>query len=582
MPLFIIPAYASCQTVHECTYINVPNIMKNELFLPDDPIMIEPGNDGMVIIAGTMEDKLRNATVTLTVTLPDNSKKELTILGTADGFFHTAIIIHGDRHSEGKYSVSAKYEYIRHKEVLASGSSSGSFTVELDGEKPDHTIIITTDEKGNCGNSCYDKSNIVIPPRGTIQWINDSNIPHNIRSSAVFDGNDVRLVEEGDKIFRSGLLKPNHSKIMEYDGPTFSIFACIFHPWMEGTITITETTTQSEISITQIETEEEKPARLSFRGGTQWHNGGDMMRIDILYENSDSTSVNVSIIDSKSNSVFQKSFPRNVDSHARIMTQPSWEPGSYILQATISDSDVSFLYNLEITQHDIKCSNWNGLGNDCFAGVIEGVTNNHSIKFPDRTITLAVSKLNQGEDAENTLRDMCRPGSIAIVDIDDTLTGDTKDVGAVYCNGMTRPVNLILLEEGLADRDEVECLTTEFEWGRCHDPEEILESVGDTTIENVVDAIIPDELMPPISESDDCMIAFAVRGTELAHPVQLLREYRSIINHGMTADIIHNVHAVYYSISPYMVEIMKNNDYSRTIFLGMIYAPLQMAGALLG
>ncbi len=613
------PALASCDSVHDCRYINRPEPDFAGVVLPSGTVWMEKGRDYSVPIHGGTGRG--GGEVTASVTAPDGTSSEHRFTAAGDGSFHGFLKVTGSRDAEGTYSVSASYS-----PPGGGGHSplgSGSFTALLEGFRADHVVEIIANGEPGCPPSgeCYAGGSAAIPAGGTVEWVNSSETPHLIRAHSQGTGGTLRDVEPGDDIFETGVLPPGATLVTAFPEPVGIGYACVFHPWMDGSITVRGAPGGPAEAVREPATQEDPrppPPPLALEGGVRWHNAGDTISVDAVVGDARSRHVMLTLYGPDGAALSAAEIPVvGGTAGYREVTQPGWEPGRYLLRAETRDGE-SAEKRIVIYRHGTACLPQGG-GGWCNAGVVDGVIDHDTLRIGGALVTLTVANPSYRDAAREMLESSCPAGSTAVVDADSALAGDTREGGkpldsnsyaAVYCSFDLVPVNLRMMDAGLADPDPLGCATTGFGWGRCPGitaAAEAADAVKDAAVEAA--SALPGAAMEAagavtgavtgasdsitgaaegVAESageirtEGCAIAYLVRGTELARGAQELREIRQSMVDGGHWWLLHAAHAAYYAASPAAVEILERDPLARAAGYAALYVPLKLAGAALG
>ena len=600
----IIPAaYGSCESIEECKFANLFPEPEAKLYLPSESVTVAHGKTAHVLIAGTLpEEKVAKRPILIDITGPDEKTVSLEILSTEQGYFQTLHSITADRHAEGIYKVESWFAEteIDTDEEIISKLAEGEFHVTILGDTADHIVVIVDTAGRACledVNTCYENPDAQIVVGNTIQWINEGVEAHHIRATAIGSNDtDMSIVKSALDIgyFDTGVIPPQMSETIQFDTPLSAIYSCMFHPWMEGTIHVAilpDETTDIPETILDVKPESKTPGssepRIVFDvENTMYHNAGDTISMSVHYVNTKSSSVSVDLLDSDGIEIADTYASREEDTSTfEIVTQPTWKPGKYTVDVDPRGKTKSSKITITIDTHDIVCVE-DAISNitkkqhskNCYAGIIDKIIDADTLSISKKYISLSVANPGnndtQRDVSKQFLEETCPPGSIAIVDMDRQMTADSRSLAAersqgaysaVYCNHNPTSVNQQMINAGLAEIDPIGCLTSEFEWSTCPVIQEIIETV-------------PTELEP----ENNCMIALVSYGTDLAYPVQLLREFRGdIITDPFMKAGLDSIHQAYYAVSPHVVDIMNNTPELKTVAYLALYVPISAAGAYL-
>jgi len=118
---------------------------------------------------------------------------------------------------------------------------TASFTIPSVLAKEMQTVMITegSDIKG-CEQiaTCYIPSEIEVEKGTTVTWINVDEAVHTVTSGNPLDGPDGK--------FDSSLINADEVFSHTFDQTGSFDYFCLLHPWMEGTVIVTETVAQPE------------------------------------------------------------------------------------------------------------------------------------------------------------------------------------------------------------------------------------------------------------------------------------------------------------------------------------------------
>ena len=260
-----------------------------------------------------------------------------------------------------------------------------------------------------------------------------------------------------------------------------------------------------------------------------------------------------------------------------------------------------------------------GRASGCYAGTIRAVLGPDTLDIDGRPVTLTVSNARGGSGggaadsgtlAADRLRELCRTGTAALVDRDETLAVDSREphptiragyYSTVWCLGPSGgpyggasapldPVNTVLLAEGLAEADPVGCLSSErrLEWPECDTYTAVEQAVGGA-VSAAIDAVSSAAGGGGGTETDgseyggDCAIATAAYGTPAAPYVQSLREWRDLAAPDAAAAVLAGPALdAYYAVSPAIADVLRDSPPARTMAAAALYAPAAIASYMAG
>ena len=595
-------AFGSCESLHECLYANLEPDNKAEIIAPSGIIPLKPGQSTNIHIFGTVPEDIKDATIILKFHHPDGTSFEVNTMTRNDGIFSIWYSLGDTRNDEGKYEISGTY-HVQPKvrfgnetpEIDYKDFPGVSFRAEIpDLVRGDHVVEILSGE-GDCAEeeSCYKNPDGVILPGQTVEWINTDYQVHRLHSTAIGYGEEepeiIKDPRKTENFFDTELIMQGESAFVEFTVPATVLYACLFHPWMEGKIAIVieedDRIPQKTKSIVEIKEKEEEKRYV------QWDsippkvlsNAGDMLEVEYSFSDSTRRSALAKITGPEGIVIEKTRVSSDSDgfSEYKERIQPTWPPGKYVFSVEPYSSNFDAI-SLEfvIEGHDTAmCPSINhtlikrhGPISGCFADRIVEITGNDTIKIGKTEVTLTGS--NPTEDTTSKLSQLCPVGSVGVVDRDSTLKADSRTgsslrgeyLGVVYCDGTN--VNRYLLDNGLATKDETGCLTTEFqEWAGCPQIEEIIDVVEEIT---------------ETATEDNCMIALATRGTHLAHHVQVLREQRNSMIESGWEPVFLGIHAIYYSFSPHVSDMMRDNDNMMEMVRSFLTLPIMASSSVAG
>ena len=596
--LVLPAAYASCQSIEECKYVNLFGERKAKLFLPQETVVLTGGTH-YILIAGTVPEGVSEVPVTIEIEAPDGTVATSAVRATTGGVFQLLHGIESTRHMAGIHAVYVSYIT---GEDTETNLKSGKFNAILQGQA-DHTVIILDGTSGcQKDDSCYIDGDLKVTAGQTVQWINESGQAHKIRAAAVGTaGGPISAVESSDTegFFDTGIIPPGGDAILEFDGESMrGIYSCMFHPWMEATISVTKPA-EKAVSITPdtvVDIKEDGESGTSvrgsvlFEGGTTYHTSGDRIEIDIIYAGFSTRGSQVSLLSPDGSKMTDRFVASEGKKSAwSMITQPTWEPGKYTLNVDPRGSVPRTQLALHIEQHEsIRCEgipagNLTAHGpknSPCYASTVGRVVDHDTLTIGGKKVTLEAVRITAGNATEKrnamgTIAGICPEGGIAVVDAGHGIipSRNSKTVtGAVYCGENPRTLNEQMMDAGIASLDMKACETTEFAWGRCPpppvSPEEAAKDHDATNDENR-------------GSGDNCMIALVTSGTPLAESVQLMREYRQEVAstvHG--AALVDAVHAAYYVVSPAITEAIRGGYIPGEAAYAAVYVPVLIGGAL--
>lgn len=261
------------------------------------------------------------------------------------------------------------------------------------------------------------------------------------------------------------------------------------------------------------------------------------------------------------------------DDDLSILVQPTWPSGTYTI--SVSSDIASSSDTVRIASSDEHCigditDNERVL---CRAGIVTESHDDH-ILIEDVKVSLA------GLGSTGILKDVCHEGATAVVDFDPKFG---HNAASVWCDGMH--VNRVVAEERPDLRSEKLC-ETERPPRYCNEAasgitahDERSGSSTDLEDNNVQSEDRPASNTRSIPElffdpGGNCPIALLSYGTALAEPVQILREYRDkMIDSGYEGLVDHSLVA-YYTVAPYLADVMRSNDMLQDIARAYVAAPL--------
>ena len=651
-------AYASCETIHECMFANLEPDSTARIIAPSAIVNMTKGQNTNVHIFGTVpEDVSKKARISLEITHPDGSADEITVTTTSDGRFSVWHVIGGTRADEGEYSITGTYHVPPrwdNEEVAYHEFPGTTFRAKIqDLKRGDHVVVIgpdANDRKCAHDNLCYDgefSGDVTVNIGDTVEWISDENNAdsvHRLHATAIApddgDGNPrtspeaVPIAEGIDtrglaNFFDTGIIRAGQSAFVSFDSAGRVLYGCLYHPWMEGTIVIVGPETQKQQrepnpsavdpqSLLDLIEDENGPDRSLVWDKKSYGltNGGDILRIEHWFADGSKRGVTSALEDPDGNIVARDRIPadrRNGVLVFETITQPTWPIGQYTFHSKPSSRayepgsvSVTVSQNDDVSCHDPDKKirpGLHGYRTGCFADTVAEIRGNDTIRIGRTYVTLTIS--NPTANTTDTLNNLCPVGSVAVADRDDTLASDsrfekkrsslhkTMFFGVVYCDGIN--VNRYLIQANMAVPDVKGCLTSEFRdvLGECPDIDET--AAATATLEDAATSMLD---VPDLLQDDgDCMIALAVLGTDLAHPVQVLREHRDRMISYSSSDgtitaaaaaaalpalLLDGIHAAYYVISPTVSDVMRDNSHVRYAAYSVLYLPVHAAASILG
>lgn len=102
----------------------------------------------------------------------------------------------------------------------------------------------------------------------------------------------------------------------------------------------------------------------------------------------------------------------------------------------------------------------------CYGGIVTSI-NNTTLEIDNTTVRLSLISISDDDESQNAVRSYleseCKIGSWASVDIDDLRPIDinANSLGVVYCQS-DKSVNAMLVQNGLASVDPLQCVHSEF------------------------------------------------------------------------------------------------------------------------
>ena len=599
--LLLVPlsVYGSCESIHECMFANLEPDAVAVIIAPGETVQMDQKMPTNVHVFGSIpegalgESRYEHADIILEFVHPDGTANIVQTKSTSEGTFSIWYQIGFDREDQGTYSIHGTYRiYLdedEEEDYLDYTLGDTIFEARIIGlESGDHIITINpgaSEKSCSSNDSCYDGPDIRMMTGETVEWTSKDDLPHRIHAVAIgYGAEDPEIVSNirAENFFDTGILERTESEIFRFDTSGIIIYACVFHPWMEGTILIEEPKVEEkrrEIpqSVTEVkEVEEEKRAPhdiIWLSEIKEVANGGRTLSIEYAFENGLKRSAAIEIRDLNGTLVLRESKWSDADgvTEWETFTQPTWEPGTYTIEVIPKTKNLMpRAISFDIIQDTIKCQGYeygsgHGRESGCYAEKVKKIVASDVIRLGNRDVVLAVS--NPINATEAVLKDLCPPGSVALVDKDGTLQLDSrgpdtglggKTYGVIYCDGIN--VNRHLLDSGLAEIDVTGCLTTEFSWGSCPIVEHVEELVEVTDDDN----------------SDNCPIALAVYGTDLADPVQQLREYRSHLIESGWGPLFQGIHAIYYTVAPSLADIIRDDSMLRDVSYHILIVPVHM------
>ena len=616
----------SCRSVYECKYVNLFEERTFRVFVPEEPVRIRDGEVTEVLIAGTIPTDLNVVSGTMKLSGPGGGG-EYDFPITHDGVFWTFVQIEGHRHADGVYSVHVWYnraEQAGYEEIATIHRiGSGSFTVLPLETQANHTTYILAGGTGDgcdIAETCYDYPDARITAGDTVQWVNESGGPHHIRATIINDGAELRPPRPGEG-FSTSVISPGGRTTVLFDAHGSYAYSCLFHPWMEGSVAVSASpgAPVADVPDSVLDIDIAPKRGLVINTDAFWHNAGDEISISVYYGDIDTPGSAARLYDYADRMIYNKFRPNTAGMTVHhIITQPSWQPGEYRLLIDPHGPHAGQNLTITVSQHGIRCTpdigsagtcdadagsaGAAGTWKRCWSGHVDAVAGPDEIIVSGETVRLAglaISDTIDHEDIANVISMHCIPGSIATVDVSDESEHGIR--GGVYCGYQNMTINQMLLDSGMAVVDDSACHDIKFSWGKCRglDDIESIEDIDDIEDIQRLAADATDRISDAVSDisdggptgfplfdsvsGDNCAIAFAVRGTELAHGVQVLREWRAgIMSHGIGDVGMDAIHAAYYAVSPGMVDAMRGSESARQAALSILYLPLTAAGGIIG
>ena len=611
--MMIIPAYASCQSIHECRYANLESTGSPTIVAPDEIMHMEKNVQTNILIYGTLADGTKKSAVTIVITAPDKSQQTHTVMSGNESVFSVWHPVIGSRDTEGRHTVSAAYsitvdlgyDSTGHKKYDTAKYNIGStvFYTKLAGlERGDATVTINPVEIDGCSKTgkqaCYDRPKVSIDAGQTVEWYNDSDQIHNIHSIALGYGREEQKpiddkLQKTVNFFETNILKSGHSRIIKFAEPGTVLYSCLYHPWMEGTIRISSSgvaVPESADSILDFAEEEiKKPVKIILDLAKYRHtNAGEIISAEFAHPGKTTTreSLSISVYDPDGNRIDGQKSKIESDGTGRfgVITQPTWKSGKYeiVIRTENAEGRTPFM----ISEHkSIKCRGINiqnitdhGHEAGCFADHIAEIIDGDTLRIGQKRVTTSIA-IPVNATAESVSQ-ICPVGSVAVVDRDTTLGLDSRIssdaltrqyYSVVYCTGSGISLNQQLIQSGLSRPDSVGCLTSEF--ADMVDGCEIdLAKAADDDVQEKAD----DDAVKETVEND-CPIALAVYGTSLAHQVQVLREYRADMIGSGWSPFFDTVHAAYYVAAPHIADMERASPLFKNMVLASLIVPVNMA-----
>ncbi len=122
-------------------------------------------------------------------------------------------------------------------EIFSTGAAEAATDEGVEASASfDEEVVIPANafDPANADNA-YDPLNLTIPVGTTVRWVNGDTVAHTV-TSGVSDG----TIGEADGIFDSGFLEEGDTFTYTFDEAGEFAYYCLPHPWMVGSITVTE------------------------------------------------------------------------------------------------------------------------------------------------------------------------------------------------------------------------------------------------------------------------------------------------------------------------------------------------------
>ena len=560
--------------------------------------------------------------------------------GVGDHSYEIYYPIHGyDRHLEGEYEVTI---YVNYTGIRKKVGTETFYIDVLSYRMPE--IRISMDDI-SASRDCQDTKNCLVSAdrsrRGEyvitegeqVEWNNYGKIKnHHIYSVAEGYGSQRPEIIEGGtpgpNAFSGSILRPSDHLQVQFDEPGTVLFACRFHPWMEGLIVIDASKRgepdgsnvsdrpDSVIDILEREKAEEvaKAKEEAERIAAEEQAARERAEAEMVAAEEqaakDKAAADAAALDAATGNLpGQKSGGIGVlvrespvelwgGSITADISTPRLSgqdvtvtlngPDGDEIKSTTIDPDGN--RNIEVTF--IAQPTWNA-GNyslSAFGGQYAGSDMVEIVESEESCI---------GDTADGD-RSLCIAGYVTGTDGDTvyvgTITaelagiefdrGGAVDVMDVTCHpgavavvdfdlGMGENaasiwcdglyVNEMLVDKGLTDVPENNCVSIE-------------RNIGDCLLDDIVST--GTEMLAPPDAVGDCPIAFLAYGTYLSEPVQALREYRDGLKQAGHGWMLDGVHAAYYTVAPHIVDVLRENDSLKDAATFHMSAPI-LAGAWL-
>ena len=593
--LFIITSNAAYGQLEEIKdiedYFGIDNDIQ-EFTIVVEPSRFPITHQDRIEINGNIPDtiKSRNVVIFLNVTYPDGNIINLKTITNNHGSFYIPYILEQDEYgiAEGTYNIHGWFE-----EKAELFSTKAAFWA-YDKEKEDPTKKIIKINKGSAISNCDRKDQCFNPSTSTFEKSALIEFQNFDKETHYIEGIDA----VGKTVFSTGVLISDekhtvNSKRLDA-GPIY--IHCKYHPWIQGAINLLEqdqevdeyiqTTIQSKVSKKIVESVSVAGFTANLESDKEEYSMGNIVRIALILNENTKLSAQTAIYGPE-NFLKIKNIKVNENTGVgfiEFLVDSSHTPGDYIVKTTFSKGieriALSTGFAIIENNDNIFCQGDQGI---CFGGNIDRIIDGDTLVIEQKKVRLSLIDTPEKDEpgfanATEFTKSFCPQSSLAFVDIDDLQKKDTygRTLGVVLCN--EKNLNEALLKNDHAVIATDFCGKSEFTnstWAQEYGCDGVDNS-------NIIDDA-QNEYQNPfgLNYGGGCLIATATYGTELAPQVQELRELRSsLITTKSGAGFIESFNILYYSFSPAIADIERENEIFREMIKIGITPMLSMLSLL--